>query len=289
MLPGLGLGAGDVGRLSEIPAEKLLAIQLAGRAGPLGKPSKEWLAAHPNAPTGMQGFNQQPGGWGPVTDGTVLPRDPFSPDATPLSAGVQMLIGNMEQEATFFERGNPAFFHMNEAALATLAHQRLGGTADRVLALYRKTRPHATPPELGIAIETALIFGSDTATQADRKSKQPAPVYRYRNDFKSNLPIAGTDWKFGAGHASDISLVFLDYDMPDLEGNGPGLAKAARAISSYFANFARNGVPSAADQPTWPRYDTTKRPVMLLNTQCNVVNDPDGEERQFWQSLTSRA
>jgi para-nitrobenzyl esterase len=48
-------------------------------------------------------------------------------------------------------------------------------------------------------------------------------------------------------------------------------------------------VPSAADQPTWPRYDTTTRPVMLLNTHCHVVDDPDGEERQFWQSLASRA
>ena len=84
-------------------------------------------------------------------------------------------------------------------------------------------------------------------------------------------------------------MVFLDYDMPDLEGNGLGLAEAAKAISSYFAAFARNGVPSAADQPAWPRYDTTTRSVMLLNTRCNVVNDPDGEERQFWQTLTSRA
>src|SRR6185369_2791115 len=129
----------------------------------------------------------------------------------------------------------------------------------------------------------------DTATQADRKSQQPAPVYRYRNDFRSNLPIAGTDWIFGPGHASDISLVFLNHEMPDLQGNGPGLGEAAKAISSYFATFARNGVPSAADQPTWPRYDTTTRRVMLLNTHCTIVNDPDGEERQFWQSLGSRA
>jgi para-nitrobenzyl esterase len=289
VLAGLGLDVGSVGRLSEAPAEKLLAIQLAGRNGPLGKPSKEWLAAHPNPPSGMQGFNQQPGGWGPVTDATVLPRDPFSPDATPLSADVPMLIGNMEQEATFFERDNPAYFHMDEAALSTLVHRRFGDSGDRLLSVYRKTRPQATPGELGIAIETALIFGADTATQADRKARQRAPVYRYRNDFKSNIPIAGTDWKLGAGHASDISLVFLNYDMPDLQGNGPGLAETANAISSYFATFARNGVPSAADQPTWPRYDTTTRPVMLLNTRCNVVNDPDGEERQFWQSLTSRA
>ena len=71
------------------------------------------------------------------------------------------------------------------------------------------------------------------------------------------------------------------YDIPDLEGDGAGLAEAAKAISSYFATFTRNGAPSAAGQPAWPRYETATRPVMLLNAQCDVVNDPDGEERQF--------
>ncbi len=289
VLAGLGLGPKDIGKLGEVPAKKLLAIQLAGPKGPLGAATKEWLAAHPTPPKGMGAFGNQPGGWGPVVDGTVLPRNPFDPDATPLSADVPLLIGNMRDEATFFERDNPAFFHMDQAALTALAHQRLGDSADRVLALYRKTRPQATAPELGIAIETALIFGNDTVTVADRKSKQPAPVYRYRNDYQSNVPIAGTDWKFGAGHASDISLVFLDYDMPDLEGDGPGLAEAAKAISSYFASFARSGVPTAAGQPAWPRYDANTRPTMLLNAQCSLVNDPDSEERQFWQSLMSGA
>ena len=101
---------------------------------------------------------------------------------------------------------------------------------------------------------------------------------------------AGLAWAVSSVLAlPNISLVFLDYDMPDLEGNGPGHAEAAKAISSYFATFARNGVPSAAGQPAWPRYHTTTRPVMLLNAQCHVVDDPDGKERQFWQSEASRA
>lgn len=288
VLAGLGLGPKDIGKLSEIPAQKLLAIQLAGDKGPLAAPTKEWLAAHPNPPSGMGAFGDQPGGWGPVTDGTVLPRDPFDPDATPLSAQVPLLIGNMREEATFFERDNPAFFHMDEAALMALARQRLGDAGERAVAFYRKMRPQATASELGIAIETALIFGNDTVTLADRKSLQPAPVYRYRNDYQSNVPIKGTDWKFGAGHAADISLTFLNHEIPDLQGDSPGLAEASKATSSYFATFARSGVPSAPGQPVWPRYDTGSRSVMLLNSQCKVVNDPDGAEYRFWQALTPK-
>jgi para-nitrobenzyl esterase len=87
-----------------------------------------------------------------------------------------------------------------------------------------------------------------------------------------------------AGHATDIAITFYNYDMPDLQGNGPGLAEDSKAMSGYFASFARSGVPSAEGQPVWPRYDTATRATMLLNSRCHVENDPDSEERKFWQS-----
>jgi para-nitrobenzyl esterase len=56
-------------------------------------------------------------------------------------------------------------------------------------------------------------------------------------------------------------------------------------MSSYFASFARHGAPFAQGQPAWPRYHTENRPVMLLNSECQVDYDPDSDERKFWQSL----
>jgi para-nitrobenzyl esterase len=288
VLAGLDLGPQDLGKLVDVPADKLLAIQFAGSKGPLGTPTREWRASNPNPPSPLKD-DFGPGDWGPVVDGTVLPRGPFSPDATPLSADMPLLIGNGRDEAAFFEMGNPAFFNMDDAALKRWAQKTLGSLAGSVLAEYEKTRPNATATERGIAIETAIRSGNHVVIVADRKSQQPAPVYRYRNDYQSNHQIPGTDWTLRAGHATDIATTFYNYDIPDLQGNGPGLAEASKAISGYFASFARNGVPTAAGQPAWPRYDTTRRPVMLLNAQCHVANDPGGEERQFWQSLTSRA
>jgi Carboxylesterase type B len=283
VLAGLDLGPQDVAKLADVPADKLLAIQLAGSKGPLATPTKGWLASHPNPPSPLyDDFDSYD--WGPVVDGTVLPRAPFAPDATPLSADMPLLIGNARDEATFFEMGNPDFFRMDDTALKARAHQVLGPLTDRVLAEYEKTRPKATAVERGIAIETAIRSGNHTVIVADRKSQQPAPVYRYRNDHESNHPIAGTDWTLRAGHATDLALTFYNYDMPDLQGNGPGLDEASKAMSGYFASFARSGVPSAAGQPAWPRYDTATRATMLLNSRCRVENDPDSEERKFWQS-----
>ncbi len=261
LLAGLGIGPRDLGRLATVPAEKLLGIQLAPSRG------------------------QAPLNWGPVVDGTYLPQNPFDPAAPAISAAVPLLIGNMHDEATFFERDNPQFFSADEAAVKALAHRRLGDAADRILAVYRQAMPGSTPVERAIAIETALGMGNDTVALADRKSLQSAPVYRYRDDFRSNVPIKGTDWTLRAGHASDIAVVFDNYEIHDLQGDGPGLAAAAKAMSGYFAGFARSGVPSAPGQPLWPRYDIQRRAVMLLNSECRVADDPNSDERKLWQSL----
>ena len=288
VLAGLGLAAREVSKLAEVPVSKLIAMQLAGEKGegPLSQPTRQYLATHPNPPSGVAALRApRPGGWVPVVDGTYLPANPFDPAAARTCASVPLLIGNLRDEATFFERDHPEFFQMDEAAVTDLARRHLGDATPRILAVYRRTLPQSTPVERAIAIETALRMGNDTVTLADRKSLQPAPVYRYRDDYRSNVPIKGTNWTLRAGHASDIAVVFCNYQIHDLQGDGPGLAEVSTAMSGYFTSFARSGVPSAQGQPAWPRYNTQQRAVMLLDSKCRVAQDPDAEQRRLWQSL----
>ena len=285
VLRGLNITPGDLGKLADVPAEQLLAIQLTGQrpGGALSTPSPEWAASHPAGTPGPRGG----AGWGPVVDGKVLPHDPFDPAATPVSAHVPLIIGNMHDEAVFNQRNNAAFFHQDEAAVTASESRRLGANAATILAAYRKAMPDATPVEIAVAIETATFNGNNTVTLADRKSQQPAAVFRYRNDHRSNVPVAGTDWTLRACHASDISQVFDNYELPDLQGTGPGIAEVSHAMSGYFASFARHGVPSMDGLPAWPRYNTSTRATMILNTECHVENDPDSDIRKMWQSLSS--
>ncbi|HUA23582.1 MAG TPA: carboxylesterase family protein [Steroidobacteraceae bacterium] len=285
LLAGLGLAPHEVDKLADVPAEKLIAIQLAGD-GPLSLPTRGYLAAHPDRPPSIAAMRaKHPGDWAPVVDGTYLPRDPFEPSASPLAAGIPLLIGNTHDEAVFFYRDDPKYFYASPAELIARLRNKVGDEAGHIFAFYGKLMPNASPVERAIAIETATFMGNNTALVADRKSLQAAPVYRYRDDFRSSVPIAGTDWTLRACHASDIAIVFYNYEMTDLQGHGPGLAAVSRAMSGYFASFARNGVPTARGQPEWPPYDTATREVMLLNSRCRVAADPNGKERRFWRSL----
>ena len=287
VLKGLGIAPGELHKLADVPAHAILDMQMAGGGGPLGVPSG------PGAPVitdgqrahGASWFSEQPGSFGPVVDGTVLPTHPFDPEVTPLAADIPLIVGNNRDEARFFYMGEPAVFSLDEAALATRLQKDYGGDAERILGVYRQSRPHATPSELYIAISTARSMGFDATRIADRKSAQPAPVYRYRCDFESNVPIKGTNTTLKAGHATEITLKFLSYDQAGLEGNGPSLAPAAHNMSALWASFAHTGQPSAPGQPAWPRYDLHDRATLLIDAECKVVDDPDSDERRLWQSL----
>jgi para-nitrobenzyl esterase len=276
VLKGLGIGTNDLHKLADVPADAFVKIQLQAEhnEGPLLEPSAPGAKASSPRPD-----------LGPVVDGRILPRHPFDPDAPPAAAQIPLIVGSNHDEATFFSREQPEIFHMQEDALVTEAHQRFGDAAGQILSVYKKAYPHATPSEIYIAVATALAFGNDTIRLAERKSAQPAPVYLYRYDYRSNVPIKGTEWTLRAGHATEIAMKFYNYDIPALEGNGPGVAEASKNMSSFWTSFAHAGHPSAAGQPAWPKYDLGLRSTMIIDTRCQVLNDPDRPIRELWATL----
>ena len=284
VLKGLGIAPNELHKLADIPADKILAIQLAAEQGqgPMSLPSNGSPAQRRDGRLRTAGY-PMPGSYGPVVDGTVLPADPFDPLASPLMADIPLIVGHNRHEATFFNMGQTDTFTLDEAGLKTRLATEFADDADKLLTVYRATYPKATPSELYIAIASARWFGAESATAADRKSAQQAPVYRYRYDYESNYPIPGTTTTLKAGHATEIAAMFFNTDQPGLEGTGAGVVEASKHMSAFWTSFARNGKPSAPGQPDWPRYKTADRPVMLINSTCRVENDPEGEARKVWQ------
>jgi para-nitrobenzyl esterase len=276
------LGVTDARRLMDIPVQTLLELQWQGEKGqgPLAQPTPGYIIV----PESRESFgeDQVAGKFAPVIDGHYLPADPVDPMVTPLAADIPLLIANNKEEARFFFMGQPEVFSLDAAGLKARLQPMLGARTDEMIAVYSRLRPGATPSDLFIAITTAATMGNETVTLADRKAAQPAPVYRYRWDYDSNLAIAGTATTLGSGHATDIGPTFLNWDQKGLHGSGPGVAQASAHLSAVWAGFARTGKPAAPGVPDWPRYETTKRPVMLIDVDCTLADDPDAEARVLW-------
>ena len=284
VLDKLGLSVREAHKLLEIPASKLLEVQL--NPPPNGSLS-------PNG--GRRGIGASGiGGFSPVVDGLVLPSHPFDPAAPAISADKPLMVGSNRDEVVFFYMSSPdkSVFALDEPGLTARANARFGANARKLLAAYRGDRPDASPSQIAIAMETAAFAGAGSIAIAERKvAQQRAPVFMYMLTDHINTTVPGTNYQIGAMHAMDIRLKFDNLGVapsrqpPLTSEEAADHALAAKNMSRMWATFARTSQPAAPGQPAWPAYDLQTRATMMIEAHCHVANDPYPAERQAWTEI----
>jgi para-nitrobenzyl esterase len=222
-------------------------------------------------------------GYSPVVDGKILPTHPFVPAATALAANIPLLVGCTEYEATLFYARDESTFALDEAGLQQRIGDMLGATeAARMIETYRAAHPGSSPSDTFFQIATDRLVRRDTLRLADRKVAQgPTPVYLYSFNWKSPA-LSG---RLRAPHTIEIPFVFDNTDIPlVMTRSAEAKALAAKTSSAWIA-FARTGNPNHAGLPQWPAYDTSRRPTMVFDNTCVVVDDPFAAERRAWAEL----
>ncbi len=258
----VGLKSNQVDELQKMPVEQLVTAM--GEGGAVGG-------------NGLR--------LAPVVDGHSLPRNPFDPDAPEISSSVPLLIGSVETEVTFM-RGTP-LDPMDDAALHAHVKQvlRVGDDAavDRLIDVYRKGRPNIKNTDLYLILASDATFRAGVLTEAERKADQgAASAYMYYFTWKS--PVR--DGKLRTFHTLEIPFVFDNVDLATaMTGSGQERYALADKISGAWVAFARTGNPSHKGLPKWPAFDTKQRATMILNNECEVVDDPNGEERQALRAV----
>ena len=258
ILTKLGLQANQADELQKLPMERLLsAIDNRGAA------------------PGTAPFNL-----GPVVDGRALPGDPFDPAAPDISADVPLIIGSVNTEGTFFTTPDSPLFSLDDAAMRTRLLPRFGEATDKLIDLYRKEMPNASPSQIYFLINA---FPAAAITQAERKAAQgKAPVFMYL--FTWETPVEGG--KRHSPHTIELPFVFNNVlEQPEEVGNGPDLQPLADKVSGAWTAFARTGNPSAAGAPKWLAYTANERATMIINNEWKLVNDPRHDVRLIMNSL----
>jgi para-nitrobenzyl esterase len=255
------LGAGSVADLVAVTADDFLAAQselIGGALGGAGSPL------------------------GPVLDGRTFTRHFFDPDPAPWCRDVPLLIGSCRDEMTLFSLGmDPGRF--SESGLARRAEREFGDDHEKVLDVYRRQRPGASPFDLYIAFSSDRFRVGSIRIAERRADSGRAPVFMYRFDYESTA-LGG---RLGASHGIDIGFVFDNLDVPGLGLVEPGPTTqtlADRASGAWLA-FAKTGDPNHPGLPTWPQYDSSRRATMIFDTDCRIVDDPDAEERRAWEHV----
>ena len=268
----LGLTRADIPKLHDIPAARLLEIQqseAANGVAPWGDPDRV-----------LPGF-------GAFVDGRIIPRHPFADGAAPWSAGKPLMVGTPRDETVFFSLfGPPDIFRIDDVGLRReLSRTYQGAELDRIITTFRRSRPGATPAQLYFAITTSPIWRDAIKIAEAKVAQRRAPVFMYQLAYPDPTVVPGTHFPLGSPHASDIPLKFANTgaDRP------AGERATARHMSALWAGFAHESRPHAPHVPTWPAYTLRNRATLWIDAQCKIINDPDRQERLFWENRSQRS
>jgi para-nitrobenzyl esterase len=254
MLGKLGVTQANLADLKTIPWEKIQAAAAAT--------SSDWL---------------------PVVDGVVLSRDPFTPDAPPLSDSVPMILGNVHDETAVPMRGTLTWDDA-PAALRNAVAIYLGPySPEEIIAKYRTIYPEKSPIDVVIAAATAFRAWPGQVLEVERRAGNPISQPRtwvYQMNWHRDAPGAR------AMHTIDIPFMFDNLAAaPGQIGSSPEELAAAQPLadimSGMLINYAATGNPNHPGLPVWPAYDLNARNTMIWDGTPHVEQDPRGEERRY--------
>lgn len=263
VLDELNLSASQVDQLQSLPLKTLVA---AGDAA--------LLKTHPPTPL-LWSRVADILGWGPVTDGKLLPHHPFDPAAPSISAKVPMLVGTTMNEFTT-SLNHPEYESMSEAEVLSRLGSMYGGHPEHILDVYRAVYPGHSPFDLFSLAMTAQVR-QGAVIQAGLKTAQGTPAYLYWFTWKS----PALDGRPRSIHCIDLPFCFDNTDRSEnLTGGGPGPRALAARVSEAWIRFARTGNPNHDGLPHWPAYSDATCPTMIFDNECMLRNNPDAKERQ---------
>jgi para-nitrobenzyl esterase len=197
-----------------------------------------------------------------TVDGYVLPQQLVEVFDRGEQAKVPVLAGFNSGEIRslrFLAPPAPTDAATYEAAI----RKRYVDLAEDFLKLY----PSNQLEDSVLATTRDALYGWTAERLVAKQTAQGQPSYLYF--FDHGYPAADTA-RLHAFHASELPYVFGTADrtpprwpkLPDL----PQETELSEAMVGYWTSFATAGEPSAANQPSWPAYGTTRAYMWFAET-----------------------
>jgi para-nitrobenzyl esterase len=226
--------------------------------------------------------------FGPVLDGTVIPREPRDVFADGSLRDIPLWLGSCRDEMVMFLKSTPP------AAMIRATERNLRaafGDAgwERLLAYYRATaRPDEDPYE---ALLSDAFWHRPMADLARQHAAAGGAVWLSRFDHRPKLePFLSQGPTHGADNACLWAHLPAFIDRPILKRKGGPMTPADIDVAARFqANllrFVSTGAPDAAD--AWPRFEASNEPLAIFDQPFHVVPLNDGARARVWAELMAQ-
>ena len=189
-----------------------------------------------------------------VIDGRVLPRQVVEVFDRGDQAKVPILAGFNSGEIRSLRALAPPV-PADAATYEKKIRELYADQADAFLKLY----PSSDLQESIWATTRDSLYGWTAERLAIKQTALGVASFLYL--FDHGYPAAN-EKGLHAFHASEIPYMFGNADRTPVNWprlpSTPAEAALSNAMTEYWANFARSGVPTAAGQPAWPAYGTER-------------------------------
>jgi para-nitrobenzyl esterase len=200
---------------------------------------------------------------GPIFDGRLVTETAQSAYEAGHQMRVPLIIGSNSADFVGFinaDTKEALFAQFGARKADAMAAYDPAGTADvrTLLTLAGTDKVQAEPARF-----TARAFTAKGA---------PAYVYRF-----SYVPAALKErMPNGVPHGFEVPYAFGTLGgNPRAPAPTPEDLAVARAVNTYWANFAKTGDPNGAGLPKWPRYDPAKGEILEFRPDGTPVAAPD--------------
>ena len=209
------------------------------------------------------------GGFSPVSDGYVTPKDIFAAFRDSQFNDVNMMAGWVSGDGSL--RGEQK---MTPEKYKQQASEKYGNGAEEYLMLFpgdTDAQINASMAELGL-----MQFAALPAYRWAGFSKSKAFIYSY-----IHVPVDKPGFpNYGAFHTSEVPFALhtlhlwkrpwrdIDYTVET-------------TMNNYWVNFIKNGNPNGTDVPEWKAYDKINGNIMEIGDQSKLIPGLYKKEFEF--------
>jgi para-nitrobenzyl esterase len=235
---------------------------------------------------------QEPSGYVPTVDGTILPLNPKVAIATGDFNRVPVIDGTNADEYRLFTGLD---FDLVSGPLTTatypdaIAAEVGSAVAPYVLAEYPASS-YPSPDAANSAALTDAAFSCDALFLDESFAKYvPAYAYEFADIHAPELFLPPVSFPYQAAHASELQYIF-NLTVPYPQPLDPAQEALAATMVNYWTSFARNDKPFSQGNLYWPPYSPKFDDMIHLDTPNSPFTSFSREHGcAFWRALFSAA
>lgn len=224
-----------------------------------------------------------PGAWssGFIVDGDILPMTVIEAFKSGNVLDIPLLIGTNKDEAALFVRENSPWFPSTREQVNHMFDLNTNLNKEVILTNYPGYPDLPSLKEMG----RDMCFTCDNTIIMDSYSKNN-DTYAYRFDYET---IVTKKLGIGSFHGMEIMFAFnnLECELTSIlahETTGPTIV--SKNMHSYWINFVRNSNPNDNKSFNWQKYDSILRPVLSINQEMKILQDPHKKAYDIWNDKT---